>query len=121
MFVIEFNLPAEQPLADSTIVVYNKAVPESVQFAKFYAEKRGIAPDHLVGLDCSTQEEITREQYDATIAEPLRAVFDNRSNIQQPANRRSRSRPINRSGRLCPQYTQHIREYSQNWLQRFVR
>jgi uncharacterized protein (TIGR03790 family) len=76
--VIEFNLPAEQPLADSTIVVYNKAVPESVELAKFYAGKRGIAPDHLIGLDCSTQEEITREQYDATIAEPLRAVFRQR-------------------------------------------
>ena len=78
MLVIEFNLPAEQPLADSTIVVYNNAVPESVELAKFYAEKRGIAPDRLIGLDCSTQEEITREQYDATIAEPLRAVFRQR-------------------------------------------
>jgi uncharacterized protein (TIGR03790 family) len=76
--VIEFNLPPEEPLADSTIVVYNKAVPESVELAKFYAGKRGIAPDHLIGLDCSTQEEITREQYDATIAEPLRAVFRQR-------------------------------------------
>ena len=61
-----------------TIVVYNKAVPESVELAKFYAEKRGIAPDHLIGLDCSTEEEITREQYDATIAGPLRAVFSQR-------------------------------------------
>src|SRR5437879_994982 len=69
---------AEQPLADLTIVVYNKAVPESVELAKFYAEKRGIAPDHLIGLDCSTEEEITREQYDATIAGPLRAVFSQR-------------------------------------------
>ncbi|PYI83199.1 MAG: hypothetical protein DMF09_12465, partial [Verrucomicrobia bacterium] len=69
---------AEQPLADSAIVVYNKAVPESVELAKFYAEKRGIAPDHLIGLDCSTEEEITREQYDATIAGPLRDVFSQR-------------------------------------------
>ena len=69
---------AEQPLADLTIVVYNKAVPESVELAKFYAEKRGIAPDHLIGLDCSTEEEITREQYDATIAGPLRDVFSQR-------------------------------------------
>jgi uncharacterized protein (TIGR03790 family) len=78
MVGIELNLPAEQPLADSTIVVYNKAVPESVELAKFYAAKRGIALDHLIGVDCSMQEEITREQYDATIAEPLRAVFRQR-------------------------------------------
>jgi uncharacterized protein (TIGR03790 family) len=69
---------AELPLADSTIVVYNKTVPEPVELAKFYAEKRGIAPDHLIGLDCSMQEEITRDQYDATIAEPLRVVFRQR-------------------------------------------
>src|ERR1700738_2146482 len=66
---------AEQPLALSTIVVYNEAVPESVQLAKFYAQQRGIARDHLVGLTCSTEEEISREDYDATIADPLREIF----------------------------------------------
>src|SRR5438128_5199973 len=40
------NLPAQ------TIVVFNIAVPDSEALAKFYAEKRGIAADHLVGLDC---------------------------------------------------------------------
>src|SRR3981081_163695 len=69
---------AEQPLAPSTIVVYNEAVPESVQLAKFYAQQRGIARDHLVGLTCSTEEEISREDYDANIAGPLREIFKNR-------------------------------------------
>jgi uncharacterized protein (TIGR03790 family) len=78
MLLIEFNASAEQPLVDSTIVVYNKAVPESVELAKFYSEKRGIALDHVIGLDCPTEEEITREQYDATIAGPLREIFKQR-------------------------------------------
>ena len=78
MLLIEPNLRAEQLLADSTIVVYSKTVPDSVELAKFYAEKRGIAADHLIGLDCPTEEEITREQYDATIAAPLREVFKQR-------------------------------------------
>jgi uncharacterized protein (TIGR03790 family) len=69
---------AEQSLAGSTIVVYNKNVPESVGLAKFYAEQRGIARDHLVGLDCSGEEEISREEYDKTIATSLREVFKNR-------------------------------------------
>jgi uncharacterized protein (TIGR03790 family) len=68
----------EQPLAASTMVLYNKAVPDSVELAKFYAEKRGIAPDHLVGLNCSTDEEISREEYDTTIANPLRDIFKQR-------------------------------------------
>src|SRR3989442_14149108 len=65
---------AEQPLAASTIVLYNKNVPDSVALATFYAEQRGIARDHLVGLECSTEEEISREEYDATIANPLRDI-----------------------------------------------
>ena len=73
------NAPAaEQPLAQSTIVLYNKAVSDSVELAKFYAQQRGIAPDHLIELTCSTEEEISREEYDATIAEPLREIFKQR-------------------------------------------
>ena len=49
------NLPAQ------TIVVFNTAVPDSEALAKFYAGKRAIANDHLVGLDCPPEEEISRE------------------------------------------------------------
>jgi len=69
---------AEQPLAASTVVVYNKNVPESVGLAKFYAEQRSIARDHLVGLACSADEEISREEYDTNIANPLREIFKSR-------------------------------------------
>src|SRR5437764_15462147 len=66
---------AEAPLPPATIVVFNRDVPESVALAKFYAQKRGIARDHLVGLTCSPNEEINRDEYEATIAEPVRFVF----------------------------------------------
>lgn len=69
---------AEQPLAAATIVLYNKAVPDSIQLAKFYAKQRGIARDHVVGLTCSIEEEISREEYDTTIANPLREIFKTR-------------------------------------------
>lgn len=69
---------AEVPLVDSTIVVYNKSLPDSVDLANFYAKQRGVARDHLVGLLCSTEEEITREEYDSKIAEPLREIFKER-------------------------------------------
>ena len=70
--------PAEPPLAESTIVIYNTAVPESAALARFYAQQRGIARDHLIGLDCSIEEEISREEYDTTIAAPLREIFKSR-------------------------------------------
>lgn len=79
---------AEKPLAPATIVVFNKDVPESVELAKFYAEKRGIARDHLVGLSVSRTEEISRDEYDTMIRNPLRAVFKERKwwTLHEPRN-----------------------------------
>jgi len=69
---------AEKPLAPLTIVVFNTDIPESVELAKFYAQKRGIARDHLVGLSVSRTEEISRLEYDTMIRDPLRKVFKER-------------------------------------------
>src|SRR5256885_7840302 len=69
---------AEKPLAPATIVLFNKDVPESVELAKFYAQKRGIARDHVVGLSISKTEEISRDEYDTMIRDPLRAIFKER-------------------------------------------
>jgi uncharacterized protein (TIGR03790 family) len=76
--IISTAYAANQPLAEATIVIYNTAVPESAALAKFYAQQRGIARDHLIGLDCSVEEEISREEYDSTIAQPLREIFKSR-------------------------------------------
>lgn len=69
---------AADDLPRATIVVFNSSVPESGELAKFYMQQRGIARDHLVGLACSADEEISREDYDRTIANPLREVFRER-------------------------------------------
>src|SRR5690242_188402 len=69
---------AEKSQADAVVVIYNKAVPDSVALANFYAQQRSIPRDHLVGLACSSEEEISREEYDSTIAEPLREIFKER-------------------------------------------
>src|SRR5438067_1128280 len=69
---------ADKPLAPATVVVFNKDAPESVELAKFYAQKRGIARDHVVGLSISKTEEIGRDEYDTMIRDPLRALFKER-------------------------------------------
>jgi uncharacterized protein (TIGR03790 family) len=69
---------AEKPLAPATIVIFNKDVPESAELAKFYAQKRGIDRDHLIGLSISRTEEINRDEYDGMIRNPLRAIFKER-------------------------------------------
>ncbi len=64
--------------ARATIVVYNRNAPEAIALAYFYAKARQIPDDHLVGLECPLEEEISRQDYDATIAEPLRKIFSER-------------------------------------------
>jgi uncharacterized protein (TIGR03790 family) len=78
LLICGVNVNAEQDLAPATIVVFNSAIPESAELAKFYAQKRNIPRDHLIGLACSKEEEITREDYDRTIAGPLRDIFRER-------------------------------------------
>ena len=75
LLVIGTSLRAEQPFAASTVVVYNKTAPDAVELARFYAQKRGIASDHIVGLTCSLAEEISRDEYNSTIANRLREIF----------------------------------------------
>jgi uncharacterized protein (TIGR03790 family) len=58
--------------AKSTLVVYNKAMPESRALAAFYAKSRGIPLDNFVALDCPIDETISRESYQETIADPIR-------------------------------------------------
>jgi len=70
--------PKGDPAVAATLVVYNLRDLASEDLARFYARERGIAADHIVGLDCSINEEITREEYDTTIAEPLRKIFSER-------------------------------------------
>ena len=72
------GLLAEKSLAPATIVVFNQDIPESVELAKFYAQKRGIARDHLIGLSISRTEEISRDEYDTMIRNRLREIFKER-------------------------------------------
>ena len=62
-------------LEGATVVIFNSNDPESADLARFYAGKRNIPKEQVVGLKCPTKEEITREEYDTTIAEPLREIF----------------------------------------------
>jgi uncharacterized protein (TIGR03790 family) len=69
---------ADTPLSEMTVVAYNQAEPISVALAKLYVQQRGIPNDHLVGLDCSIDEDVSRDDFEATIFNPLRDVFKER-------------------------------------------
>jgi len=65
--------PAEE--ARQVIVLYNTAFEGSRQLANYYAEKRDIPSRNVIGLTCSPEEEISREEYDQEIAGPLRRLL----------------------------------------------
>jgi uncharacterized protein (TIGR03790 family) len=64
--------------ADATLVIFNNLDPQSGELAGYYAKQRSIPFDRVIGLDCTMNETMTREEYDRTIAEPLRAIFNER-------------------------------------------
>ena len=70
----------------ATVVVFNNFDPSSVNLASYYAKRRAIPLDHLIGLECPLAEEISRQQYDETIAEPLRKIFAERGWWRAPAD-----------------------------------
>lgn len=61
--------------AAATIVVFNENDPDSRELARYYAEKRAVPEANIIGLKCSTNEEISRGEFDRDIAEPLRTLF----------------------------------------------
>ena len=76
---------SDVPLGQLTIVVYNQTDSQSVALAKFYAQQRSIPPDHLVGLKCSNDEEISREDYrgllDAALSGAISIAANSRSYV----------------------------------------
>ena len=61
------------------LVVGNANSPDSVELTQFYAQQRGIPPQNVVFVKCTTQQDISREEFDVNIRMPLRQyVFENR-------------------------------------------
>ena len=73
------NLLTAAPIStESVAVLYNNQIPESEELAKFYAKMRGIPRANLIGLELSEKGEITRQEYNETLSEPLLAIFRSR-------------------------------------------
>lgn len=62
---------SQASLAPLTVVVYNSSDPSSRDLAQFYAAKRNIPANNLVGLPLPPDEEISREVFNQQFAKPL--------------------------------------------------
>ncbi len=64
------------PPPESVVVLFNASVPESRKLAELYQKSRNLPPDNLVGLEMPNTPDVSRQDYENTIAAPLRAEFD---------------------------------------------
>ena len=58
------------------IVVYNRNLTESRAVASYYAEKRQVPPENLVGVELSTSEDMSRQEFDEKLTPPVRALVE---------------------------------------------
>ncbi len=82
------------PAPGSVAILYNAAVPESRQLAEFYRDARGIPPENLIGLQMPVTADVSRQQYEDTIAKPLRAEFDRRGWWKRGRDRNGVTMPV---------------------------
>lgn len=59
-------------------VIYNTRSEASKDLAEFYIKMRGIPKENLVGIDLPDREQITREDYNSKLRDPLRNIFTER-------------------------------------------
>lgn len=70
---------APQKIApESVAILYNNQDSESEDLAKFYARMRGIPRGNLIGLELSSKGEISRQEFNESIRDPLFAIFISR-------------------------------------------
>ncbi|MEJ2671379.1 MAG: TIGR03790 family protein [Deltaproteobacteria bacterium] len=62
--------------ARDLIVVYNRQVPGSPEVASYYAQKRKVPPENLVGVEVSTSENLSRREFDDKLVPPVKALVE---------------------------------------------
>jgi uncharacterized protein (TIGR03790 family) len=72
-----WTLDAANPADDAaaTVVIYNSSDPDSKALADFYCTARGINSSQQIALQAPVTEEISRGDYDNTIARPIGKEF----------------------------------------------
>lgn len=64
---------------DEVAVVFNSRMPESRITAEHYAEKRGVPPTQVFGLEMSVSEAVTRDEFRDEIQGPVLRELDRRN------------------------------------------
>ncbi len=75
--LLSLMMAGAQPIIprDEVVVLYNSEMPGSKKLAEYYAAKRKIPAENLVGLPMPKKGKIKRVEYDKFIGAPLKKVF----------------------------------------------
>jgi uncharacterized protein (TIGR03790 family) len=65
--------------AEVTAVIYNSDFPGSSDLANYYAQKRGIPAERMLGLPLSKDETISRADYEKTLRDPVKAWLEDKT------------------------------------------
>ncbi|MCX8109413.1 MAG: TIGR03790 family protein [Verrucomicrobiae bacterium] len=80
LFVSRETFAGSSTLGSQVAVLYNLNVaPDSRLAAEYYAEKRGVPRDNLIGLPMPRSETITRAEFRTQILEPLLKQLESRN------------------------------------------
>jgi hypothetical protein len=71
--ILSLRRPRPKPRRRSSFTTRTIPIPTTSRAST--RPKRGIPKERIVGLKCPPKEEITRDEYDRTIADPLRELF----------------------------------------------
>jgi uncharacterized protein (TIGR03790 family) len=66
----------------AVVVVYNTNLPESKEVADYYAQRRNVPAEQIIGLSLTTTEAMSRKQYNETLLNPLLAALKERKLMQ---------------------------------------
>lgn len=64
--------------AAETAVVFNPDFPGSAELAAYYAEKRHIPKERVIGLRCPQEDSMSRGEFDSLLRQPLIKLFESR-------------------------------------------
>ncbi|MCX6626481.1 MAG: TIGR03790 family protein, partial [Candidatus Solibacter sp.] len=68
--------PQSVPLKDRVLILVNDRVPESVSVGQYYAARRNIPTANILRLKTLATEQISREEYQEQIENPVRKFLD---------------------------------------------
>ena len=63
---------------EEVVVIYNQQLPASEDVARHYAAARKVPPQQVIGFKLSIAEEISRAEYNDTLAKPLARELEQR-------------------------------------------